>query len=108
MLSGHEDSRKAGSSSIIRITQQLERHRLVAERVLPQQRDDLVHACPRRPVLVEQVAGKQNEVDVRVARDFKDLSEGVDRVLAPHRVLFRVTDVVVGCEKDAETASCQL
>lgn len=80
------------------------RYRLIPQRKLPQQSDSLVHTCPTRSILVKQIAGQKDEVDLGITSDLEDLAEGVDGVLASDGVFLGVAYVVVGGEKDSEAA----
>jgi hypothetical protein len=54
---------------------------------------------------MKQITGEEYEVDFCISGDLKDLTECVEGVLTPDRVLLGVAYVVVGGEEDAEAAS---
>lgn len=79
--------------------------RLVPQRILSQKCYRLVHARPTWSVLVEEITGEENEVDVGVPSYLQYLAKGVDRVLPSDRVFFGVADMIVRREEDTETAA---
>jgi len=56
---------------------------------------------------MEEVSCEENEVDVGIASYLEDLAKGVDRVLTPHWVFFRIADMVVRREQNAKAARHQ-
>lgn len=58
------DSLVAVRLSVIRVAQQLNRHRLVSQSKFTKCAHDLVHGCARRPVLVKEVSTKKDKVDL--------------------------------------------
>lgn len=51
--------------------------------------------------VVEEVTSQQNHVHILGHRQFQDLLEGRETVLAAHRVFFAIAQVVVGSHQDA-------
>lgn len=98
------DSRESWSGALHGVAQKFKGNRLVAKSVLSQQSDGLVQACTTWAVLVKQVTGKQDKVDLLLTGNLQNLLERVDGVLATDGILFRIADVIVSGEQDAKAA----
>ena len=81
----------------------LEGHLLrLVQAVLSEDLDALADGALARLVLVKDVAPEQDEIALLLDRDLEDLLESVEGVVLPHEVLLLVSQVVVGCDQDAQ------
>lgn len=55
-------------------------------------------------VLVEQIAGEEDEIDLLLNSKLEDLAKGVDGILSTDGVLLGIPDMIVCGEQDAEAA----
>jgi hypothetical protein len=99
---GRGHGRVACGLAVVRVGEKLELDGAVAEAVLAEEGHGLEERVPARPVLVEEVAGHEDHVDVVRARELEDLFEGADRVAAAYRVALVRAEVAVGRDKDPD------
>lgn len=62
-----------------------------------------MEASSCRSILVKEVSGQEDEIDLTLPRDIQDLAKGVDRVLTTNGIRLIAAEVIVCCEHDTET-----
>ena len=83
---------------LARIAQHLQLARLLAITIHAQTPHHLVHRLPAGLVVVEEVAGQKNHVDVAFFGQAHDFVEGLPAVVAAVGVSLVVADMVVCCD----------
>lgn len=90
------------------VTQHLQLAWLVAITVLAQTPHDLVHGLPRGLVLMEQITGQENHVDIPSLGQLHDFVEGLPAIVATNRVALIIADMIVsGHEYAYRIGSCR-
>lgn len=94
------------SKSLAPITQHLQLARLLSVAVHAQASHHLVHRFTRRLVLVEEIAGEQDHIDIAFLGQTHNLVKRLPAVIATDRISFVVADMVVCCHEDADRVCC--